>query len=94
MRSDLRDIINCLNANKRRATYEAVGSYLDVPVIGVGSMLGAQKPAMSWVVSSATGKPHGYVPVAMHEDLFQHEAIISRAEELSDLLETRRSYLY
>jgi hypothetical protein len=86
MRSDLRDIINCLNANRIRATYAAVGAYLAIPAIGVGSLLGPHRPCVSWIVDDTSGRPPGYTPEALHQDLFMHEVIISDAQELSNLL--------
>ena len=86
MRSDLRDIINCLNANKIRASYAAVGSYLAIPTIGVGSLLGPHRPCVSWIVDGTTGRPLGYAPDALHQDLFMHQVVIGDAQELSNLL--------
>ena len=91
MRTDLRDIINCLNTHKQRATYNAVGSYLGLSAIGVGSMLGEEdRPELSWIVSARTGLPAGHNDKQLHPELYTRERIISRAEELSHLLHRTR----
>ena len=90
MRADLRDIINCLNANKVRATYHAVAGVLQVPPVGVGSMLGERRPEMSWIVDEETGRPHGYAVDALHPELFAQRLVINAPGELSNLLRNSR----
>ena len=90
MRADLRDIINCLNVNKVRATYDAVAGVLRVPPVGVGAMLGECRPELSWIVDRETGRPRGYTIDALHPELFAHRLVISAPLEQDQLVRNSR----
>ena len=55
-------ILEYLNAVPVRATYGAVGEVLGVRPQVVPRLLGARRPAASWVVNGTTGEPTGYAP--------------------------------
>ena len=77
-----REVLACLNRRKTRATYGAVAGLLGIPIQNVGRILGAKRPAASWVVSSTNHRPTGYSNEDIHPDLTQNNAVIESAEEL------------
>ncbi len=79
-------IIQTLDRHKLRATYGAVGEALGVLPIAVGKRLGEKRPEASWVVSSKSGKPSGYLPNEIHPDLYTRPEIIRSGDELRSLI--------
>ena len=80
-------ILDCLNRERVRATYGAVGDVLGLPPQSVGRALGRQTPRASWVVNAKAGEPTGYPIVQKHPDLYRTRHIIRSGQELWDLLE-------
>ncbi len=81
-----REVLVCLNQRKTRATCGAVAGLLGIPPHGVGRILGAKRPAASWVVSSATHLPANYRHDEIHPDLLHNDRIIESAEELKQFI--------
>jgi len=81
-----REVLSCLNRRKTRATEQAVAGLLGIPPQNVGRILGARRPAASWVVSAATLRPADYSAEETHPDLTQNSAVIGSAEELKQLI--------
>lgn len=79
-------ILDCLNRERIRATYGAVGEILGRPAQSVGGMLGSRTTRASWVVNAKTGEPTGYGADERHPELHRTEQIIRTGEELSQLL--------
>ena len=78
-------ILDCLNRERIRATYGAVGEVIGIPAIGVGAALGKRSQRASWVVNAGTGKPAGYGPDQIHADLRLTSRIIRTGDELRRL---------
>ena len=89
MNLSLERALNFLNESKIRATYEAIGQYMNIPTQSVGGELGRKRPFASWVVSKATGKPTGYSSRECDLDLEVNDKIIENGEELK--FQMRRS---
>ena len=83
-------ILDCLNRERVRATYGAVGEVLGLPAQSVGRVLGSHTRRASWVVNAKTGKPMGYTADMMHPEICRTRRIIKSGAELSRLL--RESY--
>ena len=82
-------ILDCLNRERIRATYGAVGEVLGRPAQSVGGVLGGRTGRASWVVNAKTGEPTGYSAEEKHPDLRRTEQIIRTGEELRQLLQGR-----
>jgi alkylated DNA nucleotide flippase Atl1 len=83
-------IVDCLNRERIRATYGAVGEILGRPAQSVGGVLGGRTKRASWVVNAKTGEPTGYGADEKHPDLHRTEQIIRTGKELSQLLKSSR----
>ena len=81
-----REVLACLNQRKTRATCGAVAGLLGIPPQGVGRILGARRPASSWIVSSATCRPANYRHDEIHPDLLHNDRVIESAEELKQFI--------
>ena len=81
-------ILDCLNRERVRATYGAVGEVLQLPAQSVGQALGSQTRRASWVVNAKTGEPTGYAVDQKHPDLYRTPRIIRTGAELFHLLGT------
>lgn len=79
-------ILRCLNEQKMRATYGAVGDLLGVSAPSAGRKLGDRRPLASWVVRANTGLPSWYCPDQIHPHLCAHRHIIVDSGELQELL--------
>ena len=77
-------ILDCLNRERIRATYRAVGDVIGIPAIGVGAALGKRSQRASWVVNARTRKPTGYNDQQKHPDLRRTSRIITTGDELRD----------
>lgn len=86
----LQEIVDYLNREKVRATYGAVGEAIGVPARSIGAMLGGRRPEVSWVVSSATELPTGYVPSQYHPDLRSRSRVIRDGNELREAVGLRK----
>ena len=82
-------ILDCLDRERVRATYGAVGEVLGLPAQSVGQALGSHSGRASWVVNAKTGKPTGYSVDMMHPELRGTRRIIRTGVELSRLLRAR-----
>ena len=82
-------ILDCLNRERIRATYRAVGEVLGRPAQSVGGALGNRTKRASWVVNAKTGEPTGYRAEEKHPELHRTDQIVRTGEELSHLLEKR-----
>ena len=80
-------VLECLNRERVRATYGAVGEVLGVQARSVGQALGSRSKSASWVVAKKNGEPTGYSPDLKHPDLYCTPRIITTGPELLRLLE-------
>lgn len=83
---DIELILSCLNQEKIRCTYSAVGKVLGVDAKAVGALLGEKRPEASWVVSKAKLEPTGYAEDQKHPDLLANPEVIDSEDELRTLL--------
>ena len=89
MNATVKQVLDCLNANKIRATYPAVQSYLDLGSKNLDweNILGPNRKYASWVVSKKTGMPEGYDSADLHPDLLKTEKIIAKGRQLQTCVE-------
>ena len=78
-------ILDCLNRERTRATYGAVGDVIGIPAQSVGRALGRRTQRASWVVNARTGEPTGYNDQQKHPDLRPTSPIITTGDELRRL---------
>lgn len=83
---DIGSIISCLNKNKVRCTYSAVGDVLGIEAQSVSGLLGERRPEASWVVSREKQEPTGYTDEQKHPELFSNPEVIDNGDELRKLL--------
>lgn len=76
-------IIEFLNDQRIRATYDAVGDLAGVSARSVAGLLGGRQPRASWVVAKKDLKPTGYTDNEMHQDLFVNPDVIMTGDELT-----------
>ena len=81
----LDDILDCLERERVRATYGAVGAVIGRSARSVGAALGKRRKRASWVVNARTGVPTDYDPTEKHPDLYLTSHIIKTGEELRRL---------
>lgn len=89
MKGDIRKALDYLNANKQRATYDAVKSYLGFGTfdkVDWSEILGPDRQYTSWVINKKTGMPTGYQPADLHPDLLVSEEIITKGKQLQALI--------
>ena len=94
----IEEVIDCLNKERIRATYGAVGAVLGCsPHPGVQARLQDwnqkrglppefRHPETSWVVNGTTEKPTGYTAGEEHSELYLKKEIIRTGPRLTDLL--------
>ena len=87
------EILRCLNDERIRATYGAVGAVIGVPAQSVGGYLGERRPEASWVVNSDTEQPTCYTSGEKHPDLCRTTHIIRTCGDLDALLRKYREGL-
>ena len=75
-------ILDCLDRQRIRATYGAVGAVIGRPPQSVGAVLGSRTQRASWVVNARTGEPTGYDRRQKHPDLYRTARIIRTGDEL------------
>jgi alkylated DNA nucleotide flippase Atl1 len=75
-------IVEFLDRERIRATYDAVGQAAGVPARSVGRLLGDKCELASWVVNGSTGEPTGYTRLDKHPALYQRDEIIRDGDEL------------
>jgi hypothetical protein len=75
-------VVEFLNRQKIRATYDAVAYVADVPTRSVGRLLGDRCEKASWVVNGSTGEPTGYSSREKHPALYENSEIIKDGAEL------------
>jgi len=78
-------IRDCLERERIRATYGAVGAVIGRPAQSVGAALGNRRRHASWVVNARTGEPTDYDPSEKHPDLHRTSEIIRTEDELRRL---------
>ena len=81
-----REVLGCLEMRKTRCTYGAMAGLLGINPQDVGRILGPRRPSASWVVSSATHRPSGYLDTEIHPDLLKNERVIETAEDLKQFI--------
>ncbi len=81
------DILDYLNAEKRRCTYGAAAGVLETIPISVGKWLGKRRPEASWVVQKKSGRPTGYTQEQMHREFNTDKEPITDPTELGPLVE-------
>lgn len=82
----IQKVLECLNREKVRCTYQAVADVIGGVPRGVQQQLGSRKPSASWVVNKRTGHPTGYTEDQKHPDLYRKSRIIKTGDELRNLL--------
>jgi alkylated DNA nucleotide flippase Atl1 len=75
-------IVEFLNRERVRATYEAVADVAGVPARSVGRLLGDRCELASWVVNGKTGEPTGYTALDKHPALYERSEIITSGDDL------------
>ncbi len=83
---DMDSIISCLNKNKVRCTYSAVGDVLGIEAQSVAGLLGERRPEVSWVVSREKKEPTGYTDEQKHPELFSNPEVVDNGDDLRKLL--------
>ena len=78
----IQKVLECLNREKVRCTYEAVADVMGGIPLGVSRQLGPRRPWASWVVSKNTGDPTDYTEDQKHPDLYRKKHVITTGEEL------------
>lgn len=81
----LDQILVCLERERVRATYGAVGEVIGRSARNVGAALGNRRKRASWVVNAQTGEPTDYEPTEKHPDLYLTSRIIKTGKELRRL---------
>jgi hypothetical protein len=79
----LLEVLEFLNAEQVRATYEAVAGLLGVIPRGMGAQLGPHTPERSWIVNAETGLPTDYSKEEIHPALRHSSEIIGSGMELA-----------
>ena len=90
-------VIDCLNEQRVRCTYKAVGEVIGCGARSVQDHLqdwnsrrnlpGPHRdPHTSWVVNAHTGEPSGYTGHQTHLDLYRTSHIVTTGDELRELL--------
>ncbi|MEI6891903.1 MAG: hypothetical protein V5783_07005 [Pontiella sp.] len=85
MKGDIRQILDYLNANKVRANYSAVQSFLGFSPfdkVDWKEILGPPRQYTSWVIHRRTGLPEGHKPAELHPDLMVSPEIITKGKLL------------
>lgn len=80
------EILDCLNRERVRATYGAVGEVLGRAPQSIWRTLRDRTRKASWVVNARTGEPTGHPVDQRHPDLHRTPRIIKTGAELSELL--------
>lgn len=75
-------VLECLDRERVRATYGAVGEVLQLPAQSVGLQLRNHAKQSCWVVSTRTGKPTGHSDTQTHPEFFSTRIIDTGAELL------------
>ena len=71
-------IVEFLNDQRIRATYNAVAEVIGGSARSVGYRLGDKCPRASWVVAKSDGEPTGYHDSEKHPALHESDEIIGR----------------
>lgn len=82
----IQKVLECLNREKVRCTYQAVADVIGGVPRGVSRQLEPRCPWASWVVNKRTGHPTGYTEDQKHPDLYRKSHIIKTGDELRNLL--------
>ena len=77
----IKEVLDCLNNYRLRATYQAVGEVIGTHWRNVGPhYLKKASPRTSWVVNKATGRPsddvYGHQPLIVHPVLERSDHVI------------------
>ena len=87
----LREILAKLHHHRQRATYAAVGGFLNASPAYVRAWFrGSESPENSWVVSAVTSAPTDYPSDRVHPSLRKHAAVLRTADELLAWLQAHR----
>ena len=78
-------VLECLDRERVRATYGAVGEVLHLPARSVGLQLRNRAKRSCWVVSAGTGKPTGHSATQANPSFF-NTRIINNGADLLKLL--------
>jgi hypothetical protein len=85
--ADFNAIVDYLNQNKIRATYDAVTAALAINTQLLMHYLGERAPRMSWILSLKEGKPTGYTEKKVHADLNLTTRLVKDGNVLRQLLD-------
>jgi alkylated DNA nucleotide flippase Atl1 len=83
-------MVEFLNREQIRATYDAVAHAAGVPTRSVGRLLGDRCELASWVVNGGTGEPTGYTRIDKHPALYERKEIIRDGDELIRRMRSER----
>jgi hypothetical protein len=72
----LAEVLEFLNAEQVRATYDAIGELLGIAPRAMGGQLGPHRAERSRIVSAGTGLPTDYSRDEMHPSLLRTDEII------------------
>lgn len=90
MKGDIRQLLDYLNANKVRANYSSVQSYLGFgpfDKVDWNEILGPPRQYTSWIVHRRTGLPENHSPADLHPDLITTPEIITKSKVLQAAVE-------
>ena len=76
-------IVEFLNDQRIRATYNAAAEAIGVSARSAGSLLGDRQPRASWVVAKGNGQPTGYPEGEKHPALLANTEIIQTGDDLN-----------
>ena len=76
-------VVDYLNEVKTRCTYNAAAKALGITPQALKKLLVERRPENSWLVSSGTGDPAGYIDEEKHPELYRTNRIIKSAEVLT-----------
>lgn len=95
----IKEVLDCLNHYRVRATYEAVGDkdVVDCGTRHVGRLLKKARPRTSWIVAKSgprkglpSEEPFHDNPLLLHPDLERIDHVIEDPEELLTLIAAYR----
>ncbi len=89
-RTEINEILDCLNSERVRCTYNSLAEYLNVGMKDVIEKLGQRRPEASWVVNKKSRKPTGYIQDQIHPDLCTSKEVITTGAALERLLKKFR----
>ena len=75
-------VMNYLNENKTRCTYNAAAEAIGITTHALKKELGEPRAEASWFVSQTSGDPTRYADTEKHEELYRTARIITSGRVL------------